>query len=266
MLSFALIVICYIFIGSIAGIIGGVLGIGGGVITVPALFLVFKILGFPQSYLMHMAIGTSLAAMVFNTSAATWTHHKQGAVTWEIVKKMAPGCVVGSLCGGLLATLLSGIFLQLLFGVFLCALAIYFWRGKEEIHSRFKLPSSLKLGLISGGIGMISNLLGIGGGVVTVPFLSACKVKTKRAVGTSAAITLLLTSIGAVSYLLFGWGDSPGFGNIGFLNLPSFFAVGFSSFATAPFGARLTHKLPSNLVRQIFSIALVLTGLSMIFF
>lgn len=193
-----LILLCYVVIGALAGVIGGLLGLGGGVITVPCLFLFFTLQDFPPGVVMHMAIATSLAAMILNTISATWAHAKRGGVVWKIVKQMLFGLIVGSLLGVFIASSLSEKALKLFFGIFLCVLGVYFFLKKSRISSHAKSPSSLLLSFCSVGVGAISNLLGIGGGAMTVPLLMACNVEEKKAIGTSAATSLFLTTVGAI--------------------------------------------------------------------
>jgi uncharacterized protein len=264
MMSVALTYIAYLIIGIVAGVLGGMLGIGGGVITVPCLLYVFHFLNFPQTYVMHIAIATSLAAMIFNTAAATWAHNKRHAVLWDVFKKMIPGFVIGSILGAIIAIWLSGVFLEIIFGIFLCMLAYFFYRKKAAAVGTSKLPSNLVLSCYSCGIGTFSNILGIGGGSMVVPLLTTFKITDRNAIGTSAAATLITAILGAITYLIAGWGDVPSTEMIGLIDLPAFFIIGVASFFCAPIGARLTHEISPEKVRKIFAIVLVLTGLSLI--
>lgn len=262
---FTLALLAYLVIGSLAGIIAGLLGLGGGVVTVPCLLIVFSLLKFQESYLMHMAIATSLAAMIFNTFSATWAHNKRKAVLWKIVFKMAPGFVLGSCLGVFLASSLSDPVLENFFGVFLCILGVYFLFKKERIQGNYQLPKTPLLWLLSSGIGAISNLLGIGGGAMTVPLLVHFNVDEKRAIGTSSCTSFLLTAIGAISYLFLGLGKTTTTDTLGFINLPACLIIGLTSFLTAPFGTKLAHELPIARIRKIFAVVVIFTGLSMFF-
>jgi uncharacterized protein len=254
----------YVVLGVVAGILGGLLGIGGGVITVPCLLLIFDLLGFPQTYVMQMAIATSLAAMILTAIAATWAHNKRKVVLWDVFKKMVPGLIIGSVVGAIIALWVSGVVLEVFFGLFMCFLAFRFYRQKTVVHGAHQLPETPKLSLLSGCVGALSNLLGIGGGSVTVPMLTYFKVSDRNAIGTSAATTLLTAILGSISYLIFGWGDVPAPDNIGLINLPSFLIIGIVTFFLAPYGAKLTQQISPQKVRKIFAIVLALTGLSLI--
>lgn len=264
-MSIAIIYLLYVVIGAIAGTLSGLLGIGGGIVTVPCLLILFPYLGFPKEYIMHLAIATSLAAMIFNTTSATIAHNKRGAVLWDIFWKLVPGLIIGSVIGALISTWLPDLLLEIIFGSFLLLLAIYFYRSKTVKSETHKLPHPFILNILCGGIGAISNLLGIGGGSMTVPLLTAFKVKDKNAIGTSAATTLITTICGTISYLVFGWGDIQEPETFGLINVPAFLIVGMTAFFTAPYGAKLTHEIDAGKVRKIFAIVLALTGLSLIF-
>ncbi|HEY2810275.1 MAG TPA: sulfite exporter TauE/SafE family protein [Rhabdochlamydiaceae bacterium] len=261
----AAVLIAYACVGILAGILGGLLGIGGGVVSVPMLYFIFRFLGYPQTYLMHLAIGTSLAAMIFNTFASTWAHNKHKNVLWDVFKKLAPGLFLGSIGGAFIAKWLSGIILEIFFGCFLCLLAFYFWKNHPEQEASHRLPRTSFLFLWSGSIGAISNILGIGGGTLIVPFLTAFKVAAKKAIGTSAACSFLITTIGAVSYLILGWGKvSIPEGDIGYVDIPAFLVIGIISFLTAPLGARWTREFSVERLRKIFAFVLFFTGVTMI--
>lgn len=254
----------YVIVGVLAGILGGLLGIGGGIITVPCFYMLFHILDYPQTYIMQLAIGTSLAAMILNTLASTWAHHKRQGVMWDTFRKMALGLLIGSIIGAVVAEWLSTVFLEITFGIFLCLLTVYFWKAPAAREESPRLPSGFFLFLWSSGIGAISNILGIGGGTLIVPFLTAHKMATKKAIGTSAACSLLVTSLGAISYFLLGLKAVQLPENVGFINFPAFFIVGIVSFLCAPYGVKLTHSMPVARLRKIFAFVLLATGLYMI--
>ena len=111
-------ILLFVIVGVIAGVMAGLLGISGGLVTVPCLFALFHFLGYPQPELMQLAIGTSLAAMVFNAASSTWAHQKKKTVMWHIVAQMVIGVIIGSIAGALVARLLSSILLEILFGLY----------------------------------------------------------------------------------------------------------------------------------------------------
>lgn len=258
--------LAYVLIGLVAGVLGGMLGIGGGIIAVPSLLLVFHLLPYPQGIIMHMAIATSLAAMIFSAAAATYAQNKRGSVLWDVFKKMVPGFVLGSFIGAILTLWLSGVVLEIFFGIFLCALAGVFFFKKTVHHEMEKIPSAVKLSGYSTGIGAVSILLGIGGGTLIVPLLTRFRIADRKAIGTSSACTLLTVTLGTIYYLGLGWHAVPGVDMIGLIEWPAFLLVGAAAFFTAPIGVKWMHELPVGKVRKIFAVAMAITGLALIIY
>lgn len=259
-----MILLAYLAVGVAAGLIAGMLGLGGGVVIVPALALVFPLLGLPSPVLMHLAIGTSLAVIVPTSISSTLAHYRRGAVDLPLLRLLLPGLVPGALLGGWLADKLPSALLARVFGVFVIGVAtqIFF---NATAPGRRPLPG--QAGLLATGmvIGAASTLLGIGGGSLTVPFLNYCRVDMRRAVATSSACGLVLGMVGAATFLWAGR-DHPGLppGAVGYLYLPAFVGIALASVLTAPYGARLAHSLPVPTLKRAFAVFLMLAGLRML--
>lgn len=256
----------YILIGAASGVLAGLVGVSGGVITVPCLFFAFRMLDFPDDVSMHTAIGTSLAAMCFNGLSSTWAHAKRKMVRWDIFFAMLVGMILGSVCGAFAADNFSTVFLEMFFGLFACLLGLHFLRPYLLEVRKAKSAGRTLLNLYGFGIAFISNILGIGGGIITVPTLIHHKIPEKQAIATSAATGFVITLLGAVFYLGLGVRHTPIPDSLGYLYLPAFFAVGLASFAMAPYGAALTHRASPALLRRIFGGVLFLTGITMLIF
>lgn len=252
-------------VGVGAGVLGGLLGISGGLITVPALLVIFTYMDFPPAYIMHLSIGTSLAAMVVNSFSSTMAHHQREAVMWKLIFTLIPGLILGAICGAFVARGLTSKTLQDLFGIFVTLLGIYmlFSRLKQS-HDSPQLPPGPLLSLLGFFIAALSSFLGIGGGSLIVPALLACKVKIGHAIGTSAAMGFIITTIGALSYLSFGYGKDTTPFSIGYLYIPAFIMLSVATFISAPYGAKLAHHLPALLLKRLFAIALIATGILML--
>jgi uncharacterized membrane protein YfcA len=259
-------ILSYIAIGALAGIMGGLLGISGGVVTVPSLFFLFQWLGMPQSVTMHIAIGTSLAAMVVNGAAASWFHNARGTVRWSLIKQMAPGLVIGSIIGAVVANWLSTTILEMVFGAFLCLLALHFFKKAKPHKDDARLPGSPLLTLISAGIAALSNVLGIGGGIITVPVLMHYRIASTQAIACSAATGFIISLMGALAYLYVGWGQNTVPMAAGYLYLPAFVIVSLSTVFAARFGVKLAYYFSPALIRRIFACALLAIGALMLFF
>lgn len=248
--------------GAVAGMLAGLLGIGGGVIIVPIVTLLFEGHGIPQGLAIKLALGTSLATIVFTSTSSIYTHHRKGAVDWVLFRVMGPAVVLGSLLGAWLADWIPGKALYLAFIVFLFAVSLQMTLGRVSAHR--KLPSTKGLAGTSFGVGAVSALMGIGGGALHVPFLTYCGVPVKRAIATAAAIGLPLAASATVGYVLGGL-DEAGMpsGSIGYVSLPVFGGVVAASLLFAPLGAILAHRLPDLLLRRLFAAFLFLLAARM---
>lgn len=254
----------YLMLGAFAGVSAGLLGIGGGLIIVPALLVIWQQSGIDSPWLMQMAIATSLASVVFTAISSVWAHHRRGAVQWPLFRHLTPGIVLGAGLGALQVTWLPGGWLKSAFGVFelLVALQMAFhWRPRPQRG----LPNRFAMGIAGGLIGWVSALLGIGGGTLTVPFLSACNVPMQKAVATSAACGLPIAVAGSVAYVFAGW-TTQGLpaAALGFVYVPALLAVVSASVLFAPLGARLAHRLSVLALKRVFALFLALLGLWML--
>ncbi|MES9962549.1 MAG: sulfite exporter TauE/SafE family protein [Candidatus Sedimenticola sp. 20ELBAFRAG] len=254
----------YLLVGSIAGLFAGLLGVGGGLIIVPALVWVFSSNGFSQEVIVHLAVGTSLATIVVTSISSVRAHHLRGAVLWERVVELAPGIVIGAWCGALVADFLPTFWLQRVFACFAILVGLQMAFGaKSEAHR--ELPDRAGMTLAGWVIGMVSAIVGIGGGSLTVPFLSWCSVNIRNAVATSAACGLPIAVAGAIGFVVAGWGDDglPPM-STGFVFWPGFLAIVSASYLLAPVGAKLAHTLPVDVLKKVFSVLLLVLGLKML--
>ena len=257
--------LAFAVVGAVAGILSGLLGVSGGMVTVPCLVFIFTMTGFPKESLMQTAIGTSLAAMVVNAAASTWAHHRKLNVKWDLFRWMTPGILLGSLCGALIAHFLSSNILEFFFGIFACSTALYMLFSKNyRDDARERLPNKIVLNTLSFGIAAFSNMLGIGGGVITVPVLMAYRVAMKKAVGTSTATTITISLFGAISYLFLGARQPQTSDTFGYLYLPAFVIISAVSIFGAFLGVYLAHKISVPYLKKIFAGLMLAAGLSML--
>ncbi|MGH8467749.1 MAG: sulfite exporter TauE/SafE family protein [Gammaproteobacteria bacterium] len=253
--------IAYLALGTLAGILAGLLGIGGGIVIVPGLYFLFLTQGFPEQICMHLAIGSSLASVVFTSMSSASAHHRRGSVHWTAVRGLTPGLLAGAALGAALADLIPERGLRLGFGLFEIAVAVQLLVDFEPAPHR-DLPRRGVLGLTGALIGMVSALLGIGGGTLTVPFLLWCNVSMHPAVGTSAACGLPIALAGALGFVITGW-DGAGLPprSSGYLYWPAVTAVAGGSVLFAPLGARLGHTLPVASLKRLFALVVAVIGI-----
>lgn len=254
----------YLALGMFSGFCAGMFGIGGGVVMVPILTALFAAQQFPHEHVLHLALGTSMATIVFTSTSSLWAHHRRGAVLWPIVQRIAPGIVIGTLLGSHYASLVPTRPLGLFFAVFVSCVALQmFLNVKPQPHRQ--LPKFIGMAATGIVIGAVSALVAIGGGSLSVPFMTWCNVKVQHAIGTSAAIGLPIALSGAVGYAISGWSQTglPS-GSLGYLYLPAVAGTALVSVITAPLGARVTHSLPPALVQKIFAAVLLLLSAKML--
>jgi uncharacterized membrane protein YfcA len=249
-------IVAFLILGCATGFAAGLLGIGGGMLLVPFITLLLVAKEFPEELVIHMAIATSLATIMFTSISSVRAHHRRGAVSWRIVKLLAPGILIGSWVGPWIGKQLSPSGLALAFAVFVAFSATQMLLDKKPAPSRDlpKPPGMLGAG---GVIGILSGLVGAGGGFVSVPFMTWCNVKIHNAVATSAALGFPIALAGTLSNIYYGM-DTPGLpaGSLGFIYLPALLVISAASVTTAPFGARTAHNLPVKSLKRVFAIVL----------
>lgn len=254
----------YLACGVVVGIIAGLLGVGGGTIIVPILVWIFPTQGIPSQYVQQLALGTSLASIMFTSISSARAHHARGAVRWDIFRNITPGILAGTFFGGLIATRLPAMFLKIFFVCFLFAIAAQMMTNYRPPATRH-MPGFLGTTGAGSVIGLISSFVGIGGGSLSVPFMAYCGVPIHTAIGTSAAIGFPIACAGSLGYITGGWGnpDLPAT-CLGFVNLWALLGISAASILTAPLGVKISHALPTGKLKKGFAIFLILIGLKML--
>jgi|SRR6266568_1426346 len=254
----------YLALGAVAGILAGLLGVGGGIVVVPMLTFIFTAQQMPAPIILHLALGTSLASIMFTSISSLRSHHKRGAVNWQVFRNVTPGILIGTLLGSWVAAQLSTGFLKGFFVLFLYYVAFQMLLNVKPKPSR-QLPGAGGMFGVGSFIGGVSSLVGIGGGSMSVPFLVWCNVSLHNAIGTSAAIGFPIALAGAVGYVANGLAVKtlPAY-SLGFVYLPALLGVAVVSIFTAPFGARLAHSLPVPQLKKFFAFLLILMGTKML--
>lgn len=254
----------YLALGAFAGLVAGLLGVGGGLIIVPALASLFAARGFTADSIMQLALGTSLATILFTSLSSTLAHHRRAAVNWPIMLQLAVGIMLGGWLGGVLAEWMGGPLLAVVFGLFELSVAAQMVWGRPPAPHRSAPVRRLNV-LAGAVIGALSALLGIGGGTLTVPYLAWHNVDIRQAVGTSAACGLPIALAGALGYILVGRdaGGLPAW-STGYVYWPAVAAISIASVSSAPLGARLAHRLERRRLKRVFAVFLALLGLWMV--
>lgn len=243
-------------LGAATGFVAGLLGVGGGMIMVPFLTLIFTARGYPEQHIVHMAIATSLATILFTSISSVRAHHQRGAVLWRVVRILTPGIMLGSLVGAQIAGRLPTLWLALVFAVFVGFSALQMLLDRKPKPTR-ELPRAAGMFGVGTAIGFVSSMVGAGGGFMSIPYLTWGNVSIHSAVATSAAIGFPIAAAGTVGYVVAGYGEAglPE-GTLGFVYLPALVTIALASVITAPLGARTAHTLNTKPLKRIFSLLL----------
>ena len=258
------ILLMYILVGAVAGVLAGLLGIGGGLVIVPMLVFCFVRQGIPDAMIMHIALGTSLASIMFTAVSSFRAHHKHGAVHWDVVRKIVIGIFTGTFFGTWIAAQLSTRFLKGFFVIFLYYVAVQMLTNKKPEASR-QIPGHLGMFGVGNVIGVVSSLVGIGGGTLSVPFMIWCNMTVHHAIGTSAAIGFPIAVAGTIGYIVNGLSIQglPAY-SVGYVYLPALLGIVVTSVLTAPLGVRLAHSLPVDRLKRVFAVLLLVVGTRML--
>ncbi|WP_109613730.1 sulfite exporter TauE/SafE family protein [Pseudaminobacter salicylatoxidans] len=249
------------FTGALSGLLAGLLGVGGGIVIVPVLYWGLLLFGFPPAIISHLAVATSLAVIIPTSISSMRAHSRRGTVDRSLVKLWGPAVFTGALIGGIMSSFISGGGLRAIFGVVGLLVAVNMASPRHLVVSDHLPRSGWINRTMASVIGFISSLMGIGGGTLWVPTMTAFSHPVHRAVGTSAALGLLIALPGAAGFIWSGVGvaDRPPF-SLGFVSLPAVLIIAPASFLMAPYGARLAHALNARYLRLAFAFFLAITA------
>lgn len=250
----------FIIVGALIGFLAGLLGIGGGTVIVPVMHYMAEQMNVPTHLIMKMALGTSFAIIIMSTASSAWSHNKRGTILWQYIPRLGIGSAIGVVSGSMIVNLLSNTVLQVVFCIFLTYTIYSMVKPKRksviENHNEPNLPNYLFV-IVGFVIGFLASFIGIAGGAIAVPLLVYLGYEMHKAIATSAMIGVILSTFGAASAIVNGWGIEglPDY-SLGYVYLPAFISIALLSILTAPLGVKLSYKLPVARIRQIFAIFL----------
>lgn len=243
----------YLLLGACAGFMAGLFGVGGGTVLVPVLLLLFDAQHFPAEHVMHLALGTSMAVILFTSLASMRKHHQHAAVNWQVVRNITPGILLGTAIGALTASNIPAKGLGIFFAMFVYFAAAQILIDKRP-HASRQLPGVTGMTGFGTLTGWISSLVSIGGGTLVVPFLLWCNLPIRNAIGTASAIGFPIAVGGTLGYITVGAHITAlPFPHFGYVYLPALFWIALATMLTAPLGARAAHSLNVGLLRKLFA-------------
>ena len=258
----------YLAVGVFVGFFSGLLGIGGGALMVPLLAFIFDAKGFSPAHVVHLALGTCVAAMLFTAASSAMSHHRHNAVNRDVLARMVPGILVGTLAGAALASRLDARLLTIAFTVLIFWVATLMWVEPGKGPAR-PLPGAVRLSAVSGAIGLFSSLTATGGSAMVVAYLVRRGLSVHEAIGTASAVAWSLALAGTVGYVAAG-AMLPGLPawSIGFVYLPALALIVATSMLLAPVGATVAHRTPARTLKRVFAVVLfaLATGMLVRFF
>lgn len=253
------VILALLVLGAATGFLAGLLGIGGGMVMVPFITMILSAIQFPPEHAVRVAIATSLTTILFTSVSSVRAHHRHGAVLWWAVKSLAPGIVIGALVGAQVAGRIDSRVLAAAFAVFVGFMATQMlFRRTPAAPAGSEAAPARRDGMFGAGvgIGVVSAMVGAGGGFITVPFLASRGVKMQFAVATSAACGFPIAAAGAIGYVLAGWNSGLPGPMLGFVYLPALVVIAAASVLTAPLGARAAHAMPTAGLKRLFALLL----------
>ena len=251
--------------GAIAGILAGLLGVGGGIVVVPVLFYLFEFLGIPSDVAMHLAVATSLATIIPTSISSSRAHMKKGALDIDLLKSWTPFIFIGAALGGYVSKYINGAQLTAIFGGIALIVSLNMANPKKVVLSE-ELPKSKALrSAIGSAIGLLSSLMGIGGGTLSVPILTLFSFPVHRAVGTASAFGIVIAVPAVLGFIASGWtvdGRPPY--SLGYVSLPAAVLIFSATIFTVPIGAQIAHAINPRALKLAFAAFLFLTALRML--
>ena len=251
--------------GLAAGFVGGLFGIGGGIVIVPALYFVFTALGVDEAVRMHVAVGTSLSTIIATSWRSLSAHTKAGAVDFTVLRSWTPWISFGALLGAVAAGFANTEALLVIFGGGLLLIAAQMGLASPNWRVFSELPRGIARALIAGALGLLSAMMGIGGGAIGVTVMTLCGRPIHQAVATASGFGAAIAVPAAIGYAIVGWGHAglPPW-SLGFVNIAGFVFLALLTMITAPIGARLAHKLPQLTLKRAFAVVLAIIALNML--
>ncbi len=258
-------IVCLLCLGAFTGFLSGLLGVGGGIILVPAFYYGLPLLGLNVESSMHTAIATSMAAVLPTLMMSAWNQHKHRHVDFLLLRRLGPGIFAGAVLGAFAVSHLEGGTLRMIFGGVLFLLALLMIADPARFALWPQMPRQPWPALTMTGIGAVATMMGVGGAAMTVPYMTWCHVKLRTAIGTAAALGVLIALPATAGYLLLDGGDEAAAPfTLGHINLFLLVFVVPAALLVAPAGTRVAKICPVKLLRMIFAGFMVLVSLSML--
>ncbi|MDB5415357.1 MAG: hypothetical protein JWR10_3692 [Rubritepida sp.] len=250
--------------GLLSGLLAGLFGVGGGIVIVPVLFYVLPLFDVPSSTQMKVAVATSLATIIPTSIVSARKHLAKGAIDIPLLKSLTPSMFVGVIIGTVLTAVLKGPGLTFVFACVALLVAINMGLTSVTFRLRDSMPFGWVRQVVGTGIGVISAVMGIGGGTVGVPVLGMFGTPIRSAVATASTFGIVISIPATIGLILAGIGAEgrPPY-SLGWVSLVGFALIVPGSILATPWGVSLAHSLRPVLLKRAFAIFLAFTALRM---
>lgn len=253
-------------IGAVGGFLSGLLGVGGGILFVPALFFCLSHMGLGDGHAMQVAVGSSLAVILVTGSTAAYAHWRRGSVDLERIRIWAVPMVVGVGAGSFFAGIVHGNVLKGVFATLTALIALYmiFARDAKSPSECPIFPNKYQK-MVCAFIGFVSSMIGVGGAIMTVPFMNYLGMPMQRSAGTGSALGILIALPGTAAYVIMGlfhMEELPPF-SLGYVNFLAVAMMIPASIFTAPWGVQAAHSLPRSMLRRVFAVVMIIVTIRM---
>src|SRR6266702_3945490 len=256
-------------VGALSGFLAGVFGIGGGAVLVPVFYECFRLAGVPLEVRMPLCIGTSLAIIIPTSISSFRAHYKRGAVDLEILKLWWLPIVIGVIAGSVTARYAPERLFKIVFVGVAWSAAARLLLARDNWKLGDDLPRGPLMRLYGFVVGLLSTLMGIGGGLFSNLLMTFYGRPIHQAVATSSALAVLISIPGALGYIYAGWPAAATYPTVAALQVP--FALGYvsligavlvmpMSLVTAPLGVRAAHAMSKRTLETAFGCYLFVVG------
>jgi uncharacterized membrane protein YfcA len=258
-------VVLYGALGAFVGFMAGLLGVSGGGILIPLLVMIFRYQGMDTNHVVHYALGTAFSCMILSSIASIKAHAARGNIEWGLFYGMGSGILIGMFLTIRIAVHIHSVYIALFFVCFMALIAVQMFMNWQPKPSSHPIRHG-GLFLIGIGIGSVSALAAVGGGFLTITYLTYKNIPMKKAIGTSAAIGLPIAVVGTLGYIFSDWGKSQEDPyTVGFVYIPAFLAISVMSIISASYGASFAQRLSDAYLKKIFAVVCVILSLKMLF-
>ena len=258
-----------VVVGAIAGFLAGMFGIGGGAVLVPVLYECFRLAGVPLEVRMPLCIGTSLAIIIPTAVRSYTAHRARGSVDMEILRKWAIPILLGVIVGSVIARYAPERLFKIVFVMVAWSAAARLLFGRQDWRFGDDLPKGFLMNLYGWIVGLLSTLMGIGGGLFSNLLMTFYGRSIHQSVATSAGLAVLISIPGALGYVYAGWPAATRFPEVAALQMP--FALGYisligaalvmpTSLLVAPLGVRVAHAMSKRALEIGFGLYLLTMG------